>query len=268
MLASWRDSHGNTWVKIRVPKRPNGVTGWVPRRALRQYTAGQHLPGPQPLEPAPHALPRRARQVMSAHVGIGSGANPTPRGRFYVREKFHVKGRAGLRALRAGHERIRAAPDRLARGRRRRPARHQRAWADPRPPVARLHPPAQREDHAPVPADPARHAAAYPRLRPRSCRVALAALRSALGRTASYEGRECRGGAEATGGRSCVGGRSREPHAGFRALDAAREQLPGRAATPAGRRLTPTLGEAVSAARCRQRKAADRELQPGGWRTT
>ena len=39
VLASWRDSHKNTWVKIRVPKRPNGVTGWVPRRALRQYTA-------------------------------------------------------------------------------------------------------------------------------------------------------------------------------------------------------------------------------------
>jgi hypothetical protein len=38
VLASWRDSHSNTWVKIRVPKRPNGVTGWVPRRALRQYT--------------------------------------------------------------------------------------------------------------------------------------------------------------------------------------------------------------------------------------
>ena len=36
--ASWRDTT-NTWVKIRVPKRPNGVTGWVPRRALRQYTA-------------------------------------------------------------------------------------------------------------------------------------------------------------------------------------------------------------------------------------
>ena len=36
VLASWRDTHGNTWVKIRVPKRPNGVTGWVlaaPRRA-------------------------------------------------------------------------------------------------------------------------------------------------------------------------------------------------------------------------------------------
>ena len=38
VLASWRDAHNNTWVKIRVPKRPNGVTGWVPRRALRQYT--------------------------------------------------------------------------------------------------------------------------------------------------------------------------------------------------------------------------------------
>ena len=62
VLASWRDGHGNTWVKIRVPKRPNGVTGWVPRRALRQYTAGQHLPGPQPLEPASSRSTARARR--------------------------------------------------------------------------------------------------------------------------------------------------------------------------------------------------------------
>jgi hypothetical protein len=37
-------------------------------------------------------LYRAGKVVMSAHVGIGSGANPTPRGDFYVREKFRVKG--------------------------------------------------------------------------------------------------------------------------------------------------------------------------------
>ena len=31
VLASWRDGHNTTWVKIRVPKRPNGVTGWPSR---------------------------------------------------------------------------------------------------------------------------------------------------------------------------------------------------------------------------------------------
>ena len=91
VLASWRDSHGNTWVKIRVPKRPNGVTGWVPRRALRQYTPVSTF---LDLNRSSLVLTlyRAGKVVMSAHVGIGSGANPTPRGHFYVREKFRVKG--------------------------------------------------------------------------------------------------------------------------------------------------------------------------------
>ena len=97
VLASWRDSHGNTWVKIRVPKRPNGVTGWVPRGALRQYTPVSTF---LDLNRSSLVLTlyRAGKVVMSAHVGIGSGANPTPRGDFYVREKFRVEGLTGLRA--------------------------------------------------------------------------------------------------------------------------------------------------------------------------
>src|ERR1700750_745477 len=86
-LASWRDTHGNSWVKIRVPKRPNGVTGWVPRRALRSYTA-VHTFLDLNRSSLLLTLYRSGRPVLSAHVGIGSPANPTPRGHFYVREKF------------------------------------------------------------------------------------------------------------------------------------------------------------------------------------
>jgi lipoprotein-anchoring transpeptidase ErfK/SrfK len=90
-LASWRDAHKNTWVKIRVPKRPSGVTGWVPRRALRQYTSVRTFLDLN-RSTLRLTLYRSGQAVMSAHVGIGSGANPTPRGRFYVREKFRVAG--------------------------------------------------------------------------------------------------------------------------------------------------------------------------------
>jgi hypothetical protein len=91
VLASWRDTHGNTWVKIRVPKRPNGVTGWVPRGALRQYTPVSTF---LDLNRSSLVLTlyRAGKVVMSAHVGIGSSANPTPRGNFYIREKFRVAG--------------------------------------------------------------------------------------------------------------------------------------------------------------------------------
>jgi hypothetical protein len=91
VLASWRDSHGNTWVKICVPKRPNGVTGWVPRRALRQYNPVRTFLDLN-RSTLRITLYRSGRKVMSTRVGIGSSANPTPRGRFYIREKFRVAG--------------------------------------------------------------------------------------------------------------------------------------------------------------------------------
>jgi L,D-transpeptidase catalytic domain len=91
VLASWRDAHGTTWAKIRVPKRPNGVTGWVPRGALRQYTTVREFIDLN-RSTLRATLYRSGRKIMSARVGIGTAANPTPRGRFYIREKFRVKG--------------------------------------------------------------------------------------------------------------------------------------------------------------------------------
>jgi Ni/Co efflux regulator RcnB len=91
VLASWRDAHGSTWVKIRVPKRPNGATGWVPRGALRQYTIVHEFIDLN-RSTLRATLYRDGKLVMSARVGIGSSANPTPRGHFYIREKFRVKG--------------------------------------------------------------------------------------------------------------------------------------------------------------------------------
>jgi len=91
VLASWQDPHGTTWVKIRVPKRPNGRTGWVPRAALRSYTiVHEFLDLNRSTLTA--TLYRDGTKVMSTRVGIGSSANPTPTGHFYIREKFRVKG--------------------------------------------------------------------------------------------------------------------------------------------------------------------------------
>ena len=38
-LASWTDERGASWIKVRVPKRPNGITGWVRRESLRTVHA-------------------------------------------------------------------------------------------------------------------------------------------------------------------------------------------------------------------------------------
>jgi hypothetical protein len=91
VLASWRDAHGNTWAKIRVPKRPNGITGWVPRAALRNLHAVNTF---LDLNRSTLRLTfyRAGKVVTSVRVGIGASSNPTPRGNFYVREKFRVVG--------------------------------------------------------------------------------------------------------------------------------------------------------------------------------
>jgi hypothetical protein len=91
VLASWRDAHGNTWVKIRVPKRPNGVTGWVPRGALRDFNVVREFLDIDRTR-LRATLYRSGRPILSVRIGIGTPSNPTPKGRFYIREKFRVSG--------------------------------------------------------------------------------------------------------------------------------------------------------------------------------
>jgi len=79
------------WVRLRLPQRPNGVTGWVRRDAL----------GPFRIVHTRLVVNRRSLRVtlydhgrrrFRARVGIGAPGTPTPVGRFWIREKFHVSG--------------------------------------------------------------------------------------------------------------------------------------------------------------------------------
>ena len=78
---------GRTWVKIRVPRRPNGTTGWVRPTALSPlHLVRTHLRVNRRTLRA--TLFRRGRKVFSARIGVGTGSTPTPRGRFYIRERL------------------------------------------------------------------------------------------------------------------------------------------------------------------------------------
>ena len=85
------DSHGNQWVKIRVPKRPNGQVGWVRRYSLGDF----HVVRTQ-LVVNRHTLRvtlyKSGSPIFSARVGVGRPSLPTPGGHFWVREKFRVRG--------------------------------------------------------------------------------------------------------------------------------------------------------------------------------
>jgi L,D-transpeptidase-like protein len=80
-----------TWFKVRLPDRPNGRTGWVSEGELATlHVVHTHLVLDE------HALRltlyRRGRRIFSARVGIGKPSTPTPRGHFWVTEKFRAQG--------------------------------------------------------------------------------------------------------------------------------------------------------------------------------
>jgi hypothetical protein len=78
---------GRRWVRVRVPGRPNGRTGWVRRTALGRWRVSRdHFRIDQRSLVA--SLRRRGRVIWRARIGVGTRATPTPHGAFYVRERL------------------------------------------------------------------------------------------------------------------------------------------------------------------------------------
>jgi lipoprotein-anchoring transpeptidase ErfK/SrfK len=82
-----RDAAGRVWVRARLPVLPNGTTGWVPRAALAGYRSVRTRLVID-LDAARATLLRDGRPILRAPVGSGRPQWPTPRGRFYVRNKL------------------------------------------------------------------------------------------------------------------------------------------------------------------------------------
>jgi L,D-transpeptidase catalytic domain len=86
LRAHW-DSRGREWVKLRIPARPNGQTGWVERNALGRFHLTQFA-----------IVINRKRMrlyyyenghlIWSAPAGIGAPSTPTPAGHFWINERF------------------------------------------------------------------------------------------------------------------------------------------------------------------------------------
>ncbi len=86
---------GAVWVNVRIPMRPNGVTGWVPRERIGRY----HLVTTMlriNRRRKRATLERRGRRIWSARVGVGKAATPTPSGRFYARDRLRASDRSGI----------------------------------------------------------------------------------------------------------------------------------------------------------------------------
>lgn len=87
MLGALENAAGRTWVRVRFRHRPNGVTGWVPRRQLGQTRRSRTWVRVD-LSRRRLVLVRSGRIRLRAPVGVGQARWPTPRGEFYVRNRL------------------------------------------------------------------------------------------------------------------------------------------------------------------------------------
>ena len=100
VLRRFTDRNGLTWLRIRIPMRPNGRTGWVRDTALsplrrirtRLVVDRRRLRA---------TLYRSGRRIWRSHIGVGKSRTPTPAGRFWIREKFRVTNSGGMYGPRA-----------------------------------------------------------------------------------------------------------------------------------------------------------------------
>jgi len=93
LLSEYTDERSEEWVRLRIPGRPNGRTGWAPRELLGTIQRTRWLI-------VVNLHRRQLRAYFDGHlrkvapVGVGKPSTPTPPGRFWIRERFRVKDRS------------------------------------------------------------------------------------------------------------------------------------------------------------------------------
>ena len=85
---------GVRWLRVRLPGRPNGKTGWIAQRQTVLTTTSWHLVVKTSSRRV--RVYRRRRLVRSFAAIVGNPSTPTPRGRFFVEESVAMlPGSAG-----------------------------------------------------------------------------------------------------------------------------------------------------------------------------
>jgi len=94
VLSARQDAVGRIWLQIRVPKRPNGTTGWVLDEMLSSFYVVRTLLVIDRSK-LNAVLFKQGKRIWSARVGIGQSGTPTPRGQFWIRERLKGLGNSG-----------------------------------------------------------------------------------------------------------------------------------------------------------------------------
>jgi lipoprotein-anchoring transpeptidase ErfK/SrfK len=92
-LGSARTRGGQSWLRVRLPGRPNGHEGWIRAYRTKRSSTRWHI-----------SLDLSARRVTVHHRGraqrrflavVGKPSTPTPTGRFFIEEALDLSSQVG-----------------------------------------------------------------------------------------------------------------------------------------------------------------------------
>ena len=78
---------------VQIPKRPNGVTAWVPARQVTVEKVSTRIV--VDLSEKRVTLYKGGKRILSSTAAIGAPATPTPTGRFYVNQRLIPTDKSG-----------------------------------------------------------------------------------------------------------------------------------------------------------------------------
>lgn len=77
---------GRLWLRVLLPKRPNGIQGWIPANAVRMQGNRKRVIIRQ--DQRRMDVYRNGKRIARFPVAIGKAATPTPLGRFAIAEEI------------------------------------------------------------------------------------------------------------------------------------------------------------------------------------
>jgi lipoprotein-anchoring transpeptidase ErfK/SrfK len=84
VLAHETSRDGRNWVRVRLPGRPSGHTGWIPESHTRMKSTSWRIA--VKLATRRVTVFRDGRVVRRFRAIVGAASTPTPRGRFFIEE--------------------------------------------------------------------------------------------------------------------------------------------------------------------------------------
>jgi len=87
-----KDRQGRRWLRVRLPGRPNGSTGWIRRRGTFPIRTSWHIV----IDTSARRVTayKNGRPVRAFKAIVGAASTPTPHGSFFIEETIRLRANA------------------------------------------------------------------------------------------------------------------------------------------------------------------------------